>query len=108
MKKKLFLVFALTALCLVMLAGCGTKTVKLADYVNYKLVREAGETRGTYTIYVMGDALQGNYIVTFVNGKLTINTGRAGARGTNWNIIDDYNTPLGLNGAYVVLGDCYE
>ncbi|MBQ6382570.1 MAG: sortase [Clostridia bacterium] len=78
------------------------------DYVNYKLVREAGETRGTYTIYVMGDALQGNYIVTFVNGKLTINTGRAGARGTNWNIIDDYNTPLGLNGAYVVLGDCYE
>ena len=37
MKKKLFLVFALTALCLVMLAGCGTKTVKLADYVNYKL-----------------------------------------------------------------------
>ena len=76
------------------------------DFVNYTLVREEGETRGTYTIYAMGDELQGNYIVTFVNGKMTINTGRP--TGTNWNVIDDYNTPLGISGSYIVLGDCYE
>ena len=46
------------------LVGTGT--------VTYQLSREDGTDIGTYTIYANGDADQGNYNVTFVNGTLTI------------------------------------
>ena len=42
------------------------------DTVNYILLREAGEKLGCYAILVSGDALQGNYIVSFVNGTFKI------------------------------------
>ncbi|MBQ6586595.1 MAG: hypothetical protein IJH83_07330, partial [Coriobacteriales bacterium] len=42
------------------------------DTVDYSISREPGSAPGTYTITVTGPAEQGNYIVTFVNGKFTI------------------------------------
>lgn len=43
------------------------------DKINYTISRAAGETPGEYAITVTGEAVQGNYVVTFVNGaKLTI------------------------------------
>ncbi|MBQ3809731.1 MAG: hypothetical protein II839_02810, partial [Kiritimatiellae bacterium] len=43
------------------------------DDVSYTtLSRAAGEAIGTYVITVTGDAVQGNYDVTFVNGTFTI------------------------------------
>ncbi len=44
-----------------------------ADTVTYTAVRAAGEDAGEYVIEVTGDAIQNNYAVTYVNGKLTIN-----------------------------------
>ena len=43
------------------------------DKINYTISRAEGETPGEYAISVTGEATQGNYVVTFVNGaKLTI------------------------------------
>lgn len=41
--------------------------------IEYTIEREAGDTCGEYEIVVTGDAKQGNYNVTYVNGTLTIN-----------------------------------
>ena len=41
--------------------------------ITYTISRAAGQDVGNYTITPTGDALQGNYAVSFVNGKLTIN-----------------------------------
>ena len=40
--------------------------------LSYSIVRENGDEAGTYTISCNGSPDQGNYHVTFVNGKLTI------------------------------------
>ena len=42
------------------------------DKVTYNLSREAGEGVGTYPITASGDAIQGNYSVTYYPGTLTI------------------------------------
>ena len=42
------------------------------DKVTYNLSREAGEGVGTYPITASGDAIQGNYNVTYHPGTLTI------------------------------------
>jgi hypothetical protein len=42
------------------------------DKVTYTLSRAEGETAGEYAITVSGEAAQGNYIVSFVDAKLTI------------------------------------
>ena len=42
------------------------------DKVKYTVAREAGEDVGTYPITPSGDEIQGNYIVTYVAGTLTI------------------------------------
>ena len=42
------------------------------DKVAYTLSRAEGETAGEYAITVSGEAAQGNYIVSFVDAKLTI------------------------------------
>ncbi|MBR2755873.1 MAG: hypothetical protein IKD64_08695, partial [Lachnospiraceae bacterium] len=47
----------------------GTDTV---DMITYSLVRAAGEEAGTYAITPTGEAVQGNYSVTYVAGTLTI------------------------------------
>ena len=43
------------------------------DLITYTLTRTEGENAGEYTITPKGDAKQGNYVVSFVDGKLTIN-----------------------------------
>ena len=43
-----------------------------ADTVGYTLNRESGENVGTYTITPKGEAVQGNYTVTYNPGVLTI------------------------------------
>lgn len=44
-----------------------------ADKISYsQLYRDSGEESGTYPIHVTGNAVQGNYDVTFTNGTLTI------------------------------------
>ena len=43
-----------------------------ADLITYTLTRSAGENVGEYAITAKGDEKQGNYEVSFVNGKLTI------------------------------------
>ncbi|MCR4772677.1 MAG: hypothetical protein K5855_10250 [Oscillospiraceae bacterium] len=50
----------------------GLKNGDTADVLSYSLSREAGETRGTYVITPSGNAVQGNYIVTFVPSTLLI------------------------------------
>lgn len=45
-----------------------------ASTLNYTITRTAGEETGTYTITPSGDAVQGNYNVTYVNGTFTITT----------------------------------
>lgn len=42
------------------------------DTVDYTLSREPGEDVGTYTITPSGEAIQGNYKVSFADGKLEI------------------------------------
>ena len=42
------------------------------DRLLYTITRETGENAGSYVITVSGDALQGNYAVTYVNGTFTI------------------------------------
>lgn len=42
------------------------------DTVSYRLSRQAGNAAGAYTIFVRGEASQGNYAVTFVNGVMTV------------------------------------
>ena len=42
------------------------------DTIEYEIVREEGENAGTYSIYFIGDEIQGNYAVTYVNGVFTI------------------------------------
>jgi hypothetical protein len=43
------------------------------DLIKYTLIRTEGENVGEYTITPKGDEKQGNYVVSFVDGKLTIN-----------------------------------
>ncbi|MDO4773126.1 MAG: MBG domain-containing protein, partial [Bacillota bacterium] len=43
-----------------------------SDTVTYNITRDPGEAPGKYAIKPAGDATQGNYTVTFVNGTLTI------------------------------------
>ena len=43
------------------------------DLITYTLTRTEGENAGEYTITAKGDEKQGNYVVSFVDGKLTIN-----------------------------------
>ena len=43
------------------------------DLIKYTLTRTEGENVGEYAITVKGDEKQGNYVVTFGDGKLTIN-----------------------------------
>ena len=42
------------------------------DSLEYRLERQAGEDVGTYVVAVRGEADQGNYAVTFVEGTFTI------------------------------------
>ena len=42
------------------------------DKITYDISRETGENVGTYTITPAGEAVQGNYTVTYNSGKLTI------------------------------------
>ena len=42
------------------------------DTVSYSLARASGDTQGTYVITATGDAEQGNYTVSYVNGTFTI------------------------------------
>ncbi|MCQ2120316.1 MAG: InlB B-repeat-containing protein [Fibrobacter sp.] len=42
------------------------------DKVEYTLARATGETAGKYVITASGDAIQGNYTVSFTNGVFTI------------------------------------
>ncbi len=42
------------------------------DKIGYSLFRETGETGGTYEIFPIGAAEQGNYKVTYVSGVFTI------------------------------------
>ncbi|MCQ2060056.1 MAG: InlB B-repeat-containing protein [Fibrobacter sp.] len=42
------------------------------DKVEYTLARATGETAGKYVITASGDAIQGNYAVSFTNGVFTI------------------------------------
>ena len=42
------------------------------DKVTYTLARATGETAGKYVITASGDAIQGNYTVSFTNGVFTI------------------------------------
>lgn|GEM_PF-2910079 len=50
----------------------GLKNGDTADVLSYSLSREAGEAQGTYVITPSGNAVQGNYIVTFVPSTLLI------------------------------------
>ncbi|MBO4372504.1 MAG: hypothetical protein J5826_06185, partial [Bacteroidales bacterium] len=43
-----------------------------ADLIKYTITRAEGENVGEYAITAKGDAKQGNYVVSFVDGKLTI------------------------------------
>ncbi len=43
-----------------------------SDKLTFTVARAAGETAGEYAIKASGEATQGNYTVTFVDGKLTI------------------------------------
>ncbi len=43
------------------------------DSVSYELTRQPGELPGTYAVTASGDEAQGNYLVTFIGGDLTIN-----------------------------------
>jgi hypothetical protein len=43
-----------------------------SDTVNYTLSREAGEEEGSYAITAGGEAVQGNYTVTYQSGTFTI------------------------------------
>ena len=51
----------------------GLVSGELESLITYTLSRADGEDVGNYTITPDGDALQGNYDVTFETGKLTIN-----------------------------------
>jgi len=42
------------------------------DVIRFTVSREEGEDVGEYAIKASGEATQGNYTVTFVDGKLTI------------------------------------
>ena len=42
------------------------------DTVSYSLSRASGDTQGTYVITATGEAVQGNYTVSYVNGTFTI------------------------------------
>ncbi|MBR3317235.1 MAG: hypothetical protein IKG21_05395 [Atopobiaceae bacterium] len=50
----------------------GLKAGDAEGVIEYSLLREPGNNVGTYAISVTGDAAQGNYNVTFVNGEFTI------------------------------------
>lgn len=50
------------------------------DLINYSVSRTNGEDAGTYTIVTAGDAVQGNYIVTFETGTFTIAKKLAGIK----------------------------
>ena len=43
-----------------------------SDALTYSITRAAGESYGTYTIIASGDAIQGNYAVTYRTGTFTI------------------------------------
>ena len=45
------------------------------NLISYSITREGGETAGTYTVVVSGEAEQGNYSVIFETGTLTISDG---------------------------------
>ena len=68
------------------------------DTINYTLNREAGESVGTYAITPSGDALQGNYTVTYEPGTFTITSsggsGGGGSRPTPAVVIPDAEVPL--------------
>jgi len=48
-----------------------------ADSIVYVLMREAGENAGTYNVVPSGEAVQGNYAVSYVPGTFTINRAQA-------------------------------
>lgn len=52
----------------------GLKGSDIQDVLSYSLFRSAGESVGTYNIIAMGDAVQGNYNVSYVQGAFTIET----------------------------------
>ena len=56
-----------------------------SDTVNYTLSRAAGDNVGTYTITPSGDAVQGNYTVTYQTGTLTITAGTIAVTGISLN-----------------------
>jgi uncharacterized repeat protein (TIGR02543 family) len=80
------------------------------DSVKYDLNRAAGESVGTYAINATGAKEQGNYKVTYVPGKLTINSVYVPNPNPNPNpnpgTTIDANIPTGLNGidhiAYII------
>ena len=65
-----------------------------ADTVEYELVRADGEDAGEYDIDATGDAVQGNYEVTFVSGTLTINRAAQTVTASNETIAFDETIDL--------------
>ena len=50
----------------------GLRNGDVEDVVNFSLIRESGEDVGNYTIIPAGEAVQGNYEVSYVTSALTI------------------------------------
>ncbi len=53
-----------------------------SDPIAYTISRIGGEAVGSYPIYASGEQIQGNYIVTYVAGTLTITSAGGGGGGT--------------------------
>ena len=59
-------------------------------------------------INALGQNVTGNYIITYVNGTLTVTDEDDVPRVIILTDIDDFETPLGLGATYTNLGDCIE
>ena len=67
-----------------------------SDKVTYTLSRTAGEDVNTYAITASGDATQGNYTVSYVNGTFTITQAENSITGltiSGWTYGDKANAP---------------
>lgn len=50
----------------------GLKGSDSEDVLTFNMIRSAGESVGTYNIVPVGEAVQGNYIVSYVSGAFTV------------------------------------
>jgi|GEM_PF-461896 len=67
------------------------------DTVDYTFRREAGEEAGDYELFAEGEREQGNYVVTFVSGTLTITKAPPAPKPTpepEPEVIEEPETPL--------------